>query len=590
MSLGFLSRRSTQDGKWTTPANSLAYDTWNHVAVVYDSSSTLNNPNLYINGVKQTISTITSPLGTQTLNEGTGIIGNRIPLDQGWDGLIDEFRVYKRALSASEVVSLYDQGNSGPFNFSLANSMNMSVTQGSSATNSITASLVSGSPQPVSFSISGLPQGTTGSFSKTTCTATCSSLLTIATAASTPAGTYTITVTGTGEDVTKTTSFTLTVNSSTAFNFSLSNDGNKSVTEGQSIASTITATLSSGSSQAVSFSTSGLPSGATASYATSTSCNPTCSRTLNIATAASTPTGTYTITVTGATGEINKTTSFSLTVTSTASTAIISPAQGTALAPGQSVTATGSGTNLSWDIDLIGDGLSSFKTGTGSSITFTVPSSATSSQIVRITLTGSGGSVTRDYNVVVTSSSPPPFDFSLSNSGNTSVTAGSSVANTISATLVSGSTQPIVFSVTGLPAGTTAGFSPASCGPTCSATITINASGSAPPGSSTITVTATGGEIVKTTAFGLTVTSPPTAPSAQITLIWQDNSNNEDNFEVERKTGTTGTYSQTTMTAMNAASYVDTSVTRGATYCYRVRAVNSAGASAYTNEACRAVP
>ena len=75
--------------------------------------------------------------------------GNRIPLNRGWEGLIDELRVYNRALSASEIVSLYDQGNSGPFNFSLANSMSLSAIQGSSATNTITASLVSGSPEPV---------------------------------------------------------------------------------------------------------------------------------------------------------------------------------------------------------------------------------------------------------------------------------------------------------------------------------------------------------------------------------------------------------------------------------------------------------
>jgi Concanavalin A-like lectin/glucanases superfamily len=130
MSLGFISRRATQDGKWTTPANSLAYDSWNHVAVVYDSSSTLNKPDLYINGVNQTISTFTSPQGTQTLNEGTGIIGNRIPLNQGWQGIIDDLRVYNRALSAAEIVSLYDLGNSGPFNFSLSNSMSLSATQG----------------------------------------------------------------------------------------------------------------------------------------------------------------------------------------------------------------------------------------------------------------------------------------------------------------------------------------------------------------------------------------------------------------------------------------------------------------------------
>src|SRR5438093_12081397 len=64
-SLGFLSRRSTQDGEWDTPANSMVYNSWNHVAVVYDSSSTSKNADLYINGVKQTI---TSPQGTQTAN------------------------------------------------------------------------------------------------------------------------------------------------------------------------------------------------------------------------------------------------------------------------------------------------------------------------------------------------------------------------------------------------------------------------------------------------------------------------------------------------------------------------------------------
>jgi hypothetical protein len=109
MSLGFRSRRSSQDGRWDTPANSMAYNSWHHVALVYDSPSTLNNPDLYINGVKQTISTITSPQGTQTANGGTGIIGNRIPLDRGWQGIIDDLRVYNRALSATEIQTLYQQ-------------------------------------------------------------------------------------------------------------------------------------------------------------------------------------------------------------------------------------------------------------------------------------------------------------------------------------------------------------------------------------------------------------------------------------------------------------------------------------------------
>src|SRR5262245_27892947 len=289
-SLGFLSRRSDGDGEWDTPANSMAYNSWNHVAVVYDSSSTSNNADLYINGVKQTISKITPPRGTQTSNEGEGIIGNHIPLNRGWDGLIDELRIYNRALSAAEIVSLYDQGNNASFNFSLSNSMSLSATQGSSETNTITASLVSGSPEPVSFSASGLPTGASASFSQKTCSPTCSSLLTIATATSTPPGTHTITVTGTGGGVTKTTSFTLTVNAA-AFDFSVSNDGNKSVTQGQSAASTITATLISETSQGVTFSAAGLPTGATGSYSSSNSCIPTCHWTINIATATSTTAG-----------------------------------------------------------------------------------------------------------------------------------------------------------------------------------------------------------------------------------------------------------------------------------------------------------
>src|SRR5262249_10910419 len=158
--------------------------------------------------------------------------------------------------------------------------------------------------------------------------------------------------------------------------------------------------------------------------------------------------------------------------TSPASTAIISPAQGTTLTPGQTVTATGSGTNLSWDIDLWVDGLPSFKTGTGSSITFTVPTTANSSQFVRINLTGDNGSVTRDYGIVTT---PTP---------------------------------------------------------------------------------------------------PPTS-TAQLTLSWQDNSTNEDNFAIQRKTGTSGTYAQIAMVAANIVSYVDTGVSSGVTYCYRVDATNS---------------
>src|SRR5262249_4386448 len=80
------------------------------------------------------------------------------------------------------------------------------------------------------------------------------------------------------------------------FSFSLTNSGNQSVVAGASVTNTVSSTLDSGISQTVSFSVSGLPTGATASFS-SPSCSPACSTVLNISTAASTPAGSYSITV-----------------------------------------------------------------------------------------------------------------------------------------------------------------------------------------------------------------------------------------------------------------------------------------------------
>jgi hypothetical protein len=77
---------------------------------------------------------------------------------------------------------------------------------------------------------------------------------------------------------------------------------------------------------------------------------------------------------------------------------------------------------------------------------------------------------------------------------------------------------------------------------------------------------------------------------SQLTLTWEDKSNNEDNFQIERKTGASGAYAQIASLGANVASYVNTGLVRGTTYCYRVRASNVAGDSTYTNEACTVAP
>jgi len=78
---------------------------------------------------------------------------------------------------------------------------------------------------------------------------------------------------------------------------------------------------------------------------------------------------------------------------------ITAPAEGTAFSPGQTVTVQGSGSNLSWSVDRIGDGLPDFASGAGASFTFSVPADANSVQTIEIKLTGAEGSDNQSHGI-----------------------------------------------------------------------------------------------------------------------------------------------------------------------------------------------
>jgi hypothetical protein len=73
--------------------------------------------------------------------------------------------------------------------------------------------------------------------------------------------------------------------------------------------------------------------------------------------------------------------------------------------------------------------------------------------------------------------------------------------------------------------------------------------------------------------------------SSEIGLRWQDNSDNEGGFKIERKTAPSDTWSEITTVTANAYVHHDLGLTPSTTYTYRVRAYNMAGDSAYSNEA-----
>jgi hypothetical protein len=85
----------------------------------------------------------------------------------------------------------------------------------------------------------------------------------------------------------------------------------------------------------------------------------------------------------------------------------------------------------------------------------------------------------------------------------------------------------------------------------------------------------------------LTATLGGTTRRPQISLKWTDNSNNEDNFVVERSVDNGTTWQVLTSSlAANTSSYTDKSVVSGGKrYTYRIKATKGTVSSAYSNEA-----
>ena len=69
----------------------------------------------------------------------------------------------------------------------------------------------------------------------------------------------------------------------------------------------------------------------------------------------------------------------------------------------------------------------------------------------------------------------------------------------------------------------------------------------------------------------------------QITLNWEDNSNNEDGFIIERESATFFDFSAIDTVSANITTYIDSSVDQGVSYHYRVSAFNISGQSMYSN-------
>jgi hypothetical protein len=275
--------------------------------------------------------------------------------------------------------------------------------------------------------------------------------------------TYNVKVTGvdsTGKYV-HTAGLQLAVNPNAALSpgFELSNGGNLNVFLGATTGntSTISVTPTNGFNSAVSLSCvvtgpSGATSPATCALASPTVANAAGTDVLTITTTPTTTVGAYTVAVTGTSGSLTETTTFTANVTpvpvfTLTNTGNITVAAGASSGNTSTITVNpGAGFTATVDLTCAVTApagaaspvtcslaSSSVASGSGTDVLTVSSTASTTPGVYTVTVTGTAGSVTATTVLTATVTTDPTF--SLSNSGNITVTAGATTGNTSTITV-----------------------------------------------------------------------------------------------------------------------------------------------------------
>ncbi|HEX5227995.1 MAG TPA: protease pro-enzyme activation domain-containing protein, partial [Bryobacteraceae bacterium] len=393
--------------------------------------------------------------------------------------------------------------------FSLLSSATaLSLAPGANGTATITINPQQGFTGNVSLAISGLPAGVTGAFSPATAVTT--STVTITAASSAVASSSTVTITGTSGSLTGTARLTLTITGTPSFTVSAM-PATLNVTRGSIGTSSITVMPQGDFRGSVTLSASGLPTGVSASFSPGTG-----SSLLSLTAGSAATLGNATITITGTSGSLRSSTTIALTVTAPAPgfTIAASPAS-ISLKPGASAPTTISvslQTGFSGTVAFSLDGLPTGVTGTfnppttNRSTTLTLVAAANAVPgTSTITVKGTSGTIIARATIALTISAPPSFTLTAAPASLT-VLAGASGTSTITVTPQGGFASAVALTASGLPAGVTATFTPAST--TRTSVVTFTASSAAVAASATVNITGTSGALSSRVAIALTITKP----------------------------------------------------------------------------------
>lgn len=360
--------------------------------------------------------------------------------------------------------------------FTLTHPGNLNIGQGTSGTAYIGVSPQYGFAGNVTFSVAGLPSGVTALWNPNP--ATSGSTLTLTAGSTATPGTQTVTITGVSGSQTVTTTLTLGIYAPT---FTLADVGTVDLGQGTSATTSVEVNPQYGFTGKVNLSVSGLPSGVTASFAP----NPTTGfSTLTLTAGNSVPLGTSTLTITGASGNQTATTTLALAVytpTFTITSYGLNVGQGTSATSTVIVTSQyGFTGNVKFSVSGLPSGVTaafSPNPATGAStLTVTAGSTAPLGQYPLI-ITGASGTLTATTTLTL---GVYVAGFTLSTPGTVALGQGSSTTAYITATPQYGFSGNVSLSVTGLPSGVTAAFSPNPA--TSYSTLTLTAAGTVTPG------------------------------------------------------------------------------------------------------------
>jgi hypothetical protein len=310
---------------------SAAMDQAGNIAVGYSVSSTTLNPAIRFTG--RAPSDPLGTLGTElSIQVGTGSqLANlsrwgdysSISVDPTDDCTFWYTTEYLKANGtfnwSTRIANFKFAGCNAAPDFALtATPASQSITAGNSTSYTATVTPSGGYTGTVTFSVTGLPAGATGTFTPTSVTTSGSSTLGITTTAAVAAGTYPLTISGTDGTLTHTASVNLVVKAPVVGDFTITaSPASQTVAAGSSTSYTATITPSGGFTDTVVFSASGLPAGATATFAP-TSVPGTGNSTMTVTTTAATAAGTYVVTITGTGSTITHSTTVTLVVTAPA--------------------------------------------------------------------------------------------------------------------------------------------------------------------------------------------------------------------------------------------------------------------------------